>query len=148
MGLDAQDVPDADVLRFIDDILGSRQQDDGGSDKRIVQRVQAAVPILFRPVGGQEAHLGFSADLSLGGLAVGSEYVPKTGQELEMVLYVPEGAGLRPVRCQGRVVWASDEGGPEDVPAGFGVRFTVLGPEASEALRRIVVKAEQEDERS
>ncbi len=140
---DARDVPDADVIRFIDEVLAAGGTDiQSTSDKRTVHRVPAAIPVLFRAVGGHETRLGFSEDLSLGGLSVGAEDVPQAGQELELVLYLPKGLGLRPVRCQGRVAWSSGrDAAAGGQPTGFGVQFTVLGPEASEAVRQFVVGA-------
>ena len=107
----------------------------GRPDGRASARLLFGTAVRFRPAGGEEDEIGFSYNLSAGGLYVRTLVPVPRGTDVWVEFSPPRSD--RRVRLEGRSVWARSFG-PNDsatVPPGFGLQF---GPPEQSDLDRHV----------
>lgn len=96
----------------------------GGRDLRASSRLLYGTTILFRTAGGDADEIGYTFNISAGGLYVRTLAPPPHGADLWLELRPPR--SHRRVRLEARVVWTRAFGTSEaaTVPPGFGVQIT------------------------
>jgi hypothetical protein len=104
------------------------------ADRRRYRRIQA--PVFIRPVGPlsrMRAHQ--VSNISLGGLRAFSDDKHKTGERLELELFLPDKSTVTVVA---EVVWVQQL--PDGSPARFdvGLRYVDVGPEELERLAQVL----------
>jgi Tfp pilus assembly protein PilZ len=111
--------PPENVLFLINELLNRR-----GIDQRASARVLYGTAIAFRAAGRDEDEIGFSYNVSAGGVFVRTLAPLDAGQELWLEMWPPRCE--RRVRLAGTVAWKRPFGPTEGatVPAGFGVKIT------------------------
>jgi uncharacterized protein (TIGR02266 family) len=77
-------------------------------------------------------------DLSEGGAFVATELERPVGTLIELDLHLP--GGEAPLRCVGEVRWRRATGAGSDAPAGFGLRFVLLEPEARRTIQSFLAE--------
>jgi ActR/RegA family two-component response regulator len=109
--------PPENVLFLVNELLAAR-----GVDKRGSPRLLYGTAISFRAAGRDEGEIGFSYNVSAGGLYVRTLAPLEPGQEAWLEMWAPRSE--RRVRLAGSVAWRRPFGpnGGATVPAGFGVR--------------------------
>jgi Tfp pilus assembly protein PilZ len=107
------------VLFLTNELLNRR-----GVDQRASVRMLYGTAVAFRLAGRDEDDIGFSYNVSAGGLYVRTLAPLDAGQELWLELWPPRSE--RRVRLAGTVAWKRPFGPTEGatVPAGFGVKIT------------------------
>ena len=110
--------PPENVLFLVNELLAPR-----GVDKRASPRLLYGTSIEFRAAGRDEGEIGFSYNVSAGGLFVRTLAPLDPGQEVWLEMWAPRSE--RRVRLAGVVAWRRPFGpnGGATVPAGFGVRI-------------------------
>ncbi len=110
--------PPENVLFLVNELLAAR-----GVDKRGSARLLYGTAIAFRAAGRDEDEIGFSYNVSGGGLYVRTLAPLDAGQEVWLEMWAPRSD--RRVRLAGTVAWRRPFGpnGGATVPAGFGVRI-------------------------
>jgi uncharacterized protein (TIGR02266 family) len=105
---------------------------DGSTD-----RVQPRIRVETRVTMTSESNffVGFSQNLSEGGLFVATDRVVAMGTEVELVFTLPDGVEIRGT---GLVRWSRAESG--DLRSGVGVEFTRLGGAAEDAIENFVTE--------
>ncbi len=111
--------PPENVLFLTNELLSRR-----GVDKRASPRVLYGTTVSFRAAGRDEDEIGFSYNVSAGGLYVRTLAPLDAEQEVWLDMWPPRSE--RRVRLAGTVAWKRAFGPSEwaTVPAGFGVRVT------------------------
>jgi len=110
--------PPENVLFLTNELLAPR-----GVDKRASPRLLYGTTVAFRPAGREEDELGFSYNVSAGGVFVRTLAAPDPKQEVWLELWPPRSE--RRVRLAGMVAWRRAYGRVgATVPAGFGVQLT------------------------
>lgn len=111
--------PPENVLFLTNELLSRR-----GVDKRASPRVLYGSTVAFRAAGRDEDEIGFSYNVSAGGLYVRTLAPLDPGQEVWLDMWPPRSE--RRVRLAGTVAWRRAFGPSEwaTVPAGFGVSIT------------------------
>jgi Tfp pilus assembly protein PilZ len=111
--------PPENVLFLTNELLSRR-----GVDKRASPRVLYGSTVAFRAAGRDEDEIGFSYNVSAGGLYVRTLAPLDPGQEVWLDMWPPRSE--RRVRLAGTVAWRRAFGPSEwaTVPAGFGVSVT------------------------
>ncbi|MGA7120920.1 MAG: PilZ domain-containing protein, partial [Polyangiaceae bacterium] len=111
--------PPENVLFLTNELLSRR-----GVDQRASPRVLYGTTVAFRAAGRDEDEIGFSYNVSAGGLYVRTLAPLDAGQELWLEMWPPRSE--RRVRLAGTVAWKRTFGPSEGatVPAGFGVKLT------------------------
>jgi len=111
--------PPENVLFLTNELLSRR-----GVDQRASARVLYGTAVVFRVAGRDEDEIGFSYNVSAGGLYVRTLAPPDAGQEIWLEMWPPRCE--RRVRLAGTVAWRRPFGPSEGatVPAGFGVKIT------------------------
>jgi len=111
--------PPENVLFLTNELLSRR-----GVDQRASPRVLYGTTVAFRAAGRDEDEIGFSYNVSAGGLYVRTLAPLDAGQELWLEMWPPRSE--RRVRLAGTVAWKRVFGPSEGatVPAGFGVKLT------------------------
>ena len=111
--------PPENVLFLTNELLSQR-----GVDHRSSPRVLYGTTVAFRAAGRDEDEIGFSYNVSAGGLYVRTLAPLDAGQELWLEMWPPRSE--RRVRLAGKVAWKRVFGPSEGatVPAGFGVQLT------------------------
>jgi Tfp pilus assembly protein PilZ/CheY-like chemotaxis protein len=111
--------PPENVLFLVNELLNRR-----GVDQRASPRVLYGTAVAFRAAGRDEDEIGFSYNVSAGGLYVRTLAPLDAGQELWLEMWPPRSE--RRVRLAGTVAWKRPFGPTEGatVPAGFGVKIT------------------------
>jgi Tfp pilus assembly protein PilZ len=112
--------PPENVLFLTNELLSSRR----GVDNRASPRVLYGTAIAFRAAGREEDEIGFSYNVSAGGVYVRTMAPLDAGQDLWLEMWPPR--SQRRVRLAGTVAWKRVFGPNEGatVPAGFGVKIT------------------------
>jgi len=110
--------PPENVLFLANELLGRR-----GEDKRASARVLYGTTVAFRAAGRDEDEIGFSYNVSVGGVYVRSLAPLDQGQDVWVEMWAPRSE--RRVRLAGTVAWKRPFGSGEraTVPAGFGVKI-------------------------
>jgi Tfp pilus assembly protein PilZ len=111
--------PPENVLFLTNELLAPR-----GVDQRASARVLYGTTVAFRAAGRDEDEIGFSYNVSAGGLYVRTLAPLDAGQELWLEMWPPRSE--RRVRLAGIVAWKRAFGPSEwaTVPAGFGLKLT------------------------
>lgn len=111
--------PPENVLFLTNELLSRR-----GVDQRASPRVLYGTTVAFRAAGRDEDEIGFSYNVSAGGVYVRTLAPLDAGQELWLEMWPPRSE--RRVRLAGTVAWKRAFGPTEGatVPAGFGVKLT------------------------
>jgi hypothetical protein len=111
--------PPENVLFLVNELLAPR-----GVDKRAAARLLYGTAVAFRVAGRDADEIGFSYNVSAGGLYIRTLAPPDPGQELWLEMWSPRSE--RRVRLVGTVAWRRPFGniGGATVPAGFGLRIT------------------------
>lgn len=111
--------PPENVLFLVNELLAAR-----GVDKRASSRMLYGTAVAFRPAGRDEDEIGYSYNVSAGGIYVRTTAAPDPGQEVWLEMWPPRVE--RRVRLAGKVAWRRPIGpvGGATVPAGFGVQIT------------------------
>jgi Tfp pilus assembly protein PilZ len=111
--------PPENVLFLTNELLSRR-----GVDKRASARVLYGTTVAFRGAGRDEDEIGFSYNVSAGGVYVRTLAPLDAEQEVWLDMWSPRSE--RRVRLAGTVAWKRAFGPTEGatVPAGFGVRVT------------------------
>jgi Tfp pilus assembly protein PilZ len=111
--------PPENVLFLANELLGRR-----GEDKRASARLLYGTTVAFRPAGRDEDEIGFSYNVSVGGVYVRSLAPLDQGHDVWLEMWAPRSE--RRVRLAGTVAWKRPFGSGEraTVPAGFGVKIT------------------------
>jgi Tfp pilus assembly protein PilZ len=111
--------PPENVLFLTNELLSRR-----GVDQRSSPRVLYGTTVAFRAAGRDEDEIGFSYNVSAGGVYVRTLAPLDAGQELWLEMWPPRSE--RRVRLAGTVAWKRAFGPTEGatVPAGFGVKLT------------------------
>ncbi len=96
----------------------------GRSDGRATPRLLYGTTVRFRAAGAEEDEIGFSFNISAGGLYVRTLAAPRNGDDIWIEFQPPRSA--RRVHLEGRVVWTRGFGPNDDAiaPPGFGVQIT------------------------
>ncbi len=111
--------PPENVLFLTNELLSRR-----GVDQRASARVLYGTSVAFRAAGRDEDEIGFSYNVSAGGVYVRTLDPLDAGQEVWLEMWPPRSE--RRVRLAGTVAWKRAFG-PSDgatVPTGFGVKIT------------------------
>ncbi len=111
--------PPENVLFLANELMRPR-----GTDNRRSARVLFGTRVSFRVAGRESDEVGFTYNVSEGGLYVRTAAPVEPGEEVWLELWPPRSE--RRVRLAGRVAWRRHLG-PNDfatVPAGFGVELT------------------------
>lgn len=111
--------PPENVIFMANELLARR-----GIDQRESPRLLYGTTVSFRQAGRDEDELGFSYNISAGGVYVRTLAAPEAGQEVWLEMWPPRSE--RRVRLGGTVAWKRPFGAHEraTVPAGFGVKLT------------------------
>jgi DNA-binding response OmpR family regulator/Tfp pilus assembly protein PilZ len=111
--------PPENVLFTVNELLGAR-----GVDKRASPRLLYGTTVAFRAAGRDEDEIGFSYNVSAGGVFVRTLAPLEPRQEVWLEMWPPRSE--RRVRLSGIVAWRRHFGpnGGATVPAGFGVQIT------------------------
>jgi len=111
--------PPENVLFLVNELLAAR-----GVDKRASSRLLYGTAVAFRPAGREKDDIGYSYNVSAGGLYVRTTAAPDPGQEVWLELWPPRAE--RRVRLAGKVAWRRPIGpvGGATVPPGLGVQIT------------------------
>lgn len=111
--------PTENVLFVANDLIRS-----GGVDNRKSARMLYGTTVAFRVAGRDSDEVGFTYNISAGGLYVRTLAAPEQGQEVWLELWPPRSE--RRVRLAGKVAWRRPFGANETatVPAGFGLELT------------------------
>ncbi len=110
--------PTENVLFVANDLIRS-----GGVDNRKSARMLYGTTVAFRVAGRDSDEVGFTYNISAGGLYVRTLAAPEQGQEVWLELWPPRSE--RRVRLAGKVAWRRPFGANETatVPAGFGLEL-------------------------
>jgi ActR/RegA family two-component response regulator len=108
--------PPENVLFLVNELLASR-----GVDKRASARLLYGTAVAFRQAGRDTDEIGFSYNVSAGGLYIRTLAPLEPGQEAWLEMWPPRSE--RRVRVSGTVAWRRPFGnlGRATVPAGFGL---------------------------
>lgn len=111
--------PPENVLFLTNELLSQR-----GVDNRASPRVLYGTNVSFRVAGRDEDEVGFSYNVSAGGVYVRTLAPPDAAQEVWLEMWPPRSE--RRVRLAGTVAWRRPFGSSQGatVPAGFGVKIT------------------------
>lgn len=111
--------PPENVLFLVNELLAAR-----GVDKRASPRLLYGTAVSFRPAGREEDEIGYSYNVSAGGLYVRTTAPLDPGQEVWLEMWPPRAE--RRVRLAGTVAWKRPirPAGGATVPAGFGAQVT------------------------
>ncbi len=111
--------PPENVLFVANDLIHGR-----GGDKRAAVRLLYGTSVAFRPAGREVDDVGFSYNLSSGGVYVRTLAPCDVGQEIWLELWPPRSE--RRVRLAGSVAWVRPFGSPEGAtaPPGCGVQLS------------------------
>ena len=111
--------PPENVLFLTNELLSQR-----GVDNRASPRVLYGTNVAFRVAGRDEDEVGFSYNVSAGGVYVRTLAPPDAAQEVWLEMWAPRSE--RRVRLAGTVAWKRPFGSSQGatVPAGFGVKIT------------------------
>jgi len=111
--------PPENVLFIVNELLSPRNV-----DQRATPRLLYGTTVAFRPAGREEDEIGFSYNVSAGGVLVRTLAPPEFGQEVWLEMWPPRSE--RRVRLSGLVAWRRAFGrtGGATVPPGFGVKLT------------------------
>ena len=101
-------------------------------ERRRFDREQLVVKVAYATV--DELFSDFTRDINEGGLFIASDRPKPPGTEVAMRFTLP--GSERAVETTGRVVRVSDGEGTE--PAGMGIEFDPLTPEASSGVDRLI----------
>ena len=96
----------------------------GRSDGRAAPRLLYGTTVRFRAVGAEEEEIGFSFNISAGGLYVRPLAPPRHGEDIWIEFQPPRSP--RRVHLEGRVAWTRGFGPHDDAvaPPGFGVQIS------------------------
>jgi ActR/RegA family two-component response regulator/Tfp pilus assembly protein PilZ len=111
--------PPENVLFLVNELLAAR-----GVDKRASARLLYGTTVAFRAAGRDADEIGFSYNVSAGGLYIRTLAPLEPGQEAWLEMWPPRSE--RRVRLSGQVAWRRPFGniGGATVPAGFGVTIS------------------------
>ena len=111
--------PPENVLFIVNELLAPRNV-----DQRASPRLLYGTTVAFRPAGREEDEIGFSYNVSAGGVFVRTLAPPEFGQEVWLEMWPPRSE--RRVRLEGLVAWrrAFGRGAGATVPPGFGLKLT------------------------
>ena len=104
-----------------------------GSERRGSPRL----PFLVLEVKGKkynEVFLGYSQDLSLGGIFLKASNSFKAGERFPIEFVLPD--NKTKIQCMGEVVWKTRLDSTNNTMEGVGLRFADVNPESREALDR------------
>ena len=103
------------------------------SERRQYPRLNA--PVFCRPLGRPLFARLRTRDISLGGARLYSDDSHRTGDRLELELFLPDQSEIA---CRAEVVWIDDL--PEGAPARYdvGVRFIEIAPQDRERLGQVL----------
>jgi uncharacterized protein (TIGR02266 family) len=107
----------------------------GRSERR--DRVRCEVHIDIEGQSGQDRFAGVTRDLSQAGAFIATELALPVGTLVHLHLHLP--ASPEPFRCVGEVRWQRAADPTQDEPAGLGLRFVLLEPEARRAIQAFLV---------
>lgn len=112
--------------------------------RRQMYRLPVVLPVVYKPVGSEEAHKGNTVDLSGGGLCLASDQRLERGTELELSFSMPDGCEIT---GRGRVVLVNEGRDGQGPPRYLhGVAFQEL-PEAVQERIVSFIFAEQRERR-
>ena len=119
---DAYSAPD-NLLFVTNELLGRP-----GQEARQSERVLFGTMVRFRAAGQREERIGYSYNISAGGLYVRTLTPPESPSSVWLELTPPRSDRL--VHLEAGVVWSRRPGptGQATVPSGFGVRITAATP--------------------
>ncbi len=111
--------PPENVLFIVNELLAPRNV-----DQRSSPRLLYGTTVAFRMAGREEDEIGFSYNVSAGGVFVRTLALPEFGQDVWLEMWPPRSE--RRVRLEGVVAWrrAFGRGAGATVPPGFGVKLT------------------------
>jgi hypothetical protein len=111
--------PPENVLFIVNELLAPRNV-----DQRASPRLLYGTTVAFRAAGREEDEIGFSYNVSAGGVFVRTLAPPEFGQDVWLEMWPPRSE--RRVRLEGVVAWrrAFGRGAGATVPPGFGVKLT------------------------
>ncbi len=97
-------------------------------------RVDLRLPVVLESAGRRST--ASSVNISLGGIFLEASHLLQPGTEMLLELVLPAPGGPQPLVVRGKVAWLNR---PEakikrDLPAGMGIQFTKMTPEAQSAL--------------
>jgi uncharacterized protein (TIGR02266 family) len=82
-------------------------------------------------------YVGFSGNISEGGLFIATHHLEPIGREIDLTLVLPDQE--RPLHLTGTVRWVREFSDTSDVPPGMGVRFEKISEIDLVAIQRYVV---------
>jgi len=101
-------------------------------EKRRTPRAPLVVRVAYSTIDALFSE--FTRNVNEGGLFIETESPPPTDTRVSLQFKLPGGGA--PIQARGRVAWIQTPG--SDEPAGMGVEFENLGPEARERIDEIV----------
>lgn len=118
----------------IDEAIASTVTAARPSQRRVQPRVKVQTQVDFQ--SDANFYMGFSANISEGGIFVATVAVAPIGTEVDIAFSLPTG---EQIACRGVVRWVREVNDrlPDSFP-GIGVQFTDLDPQSLEAIRRFV----------
>lgn len=85
-------------------------------------------------------YAGFAENLSGGGVFVATHALKPVGEIIEISINLPEKDVA--ITARGEVRWIREYNEASNVPPGMGIKFTVLGPGAEEAINAFLARRE------
>ena len=105
---------------------------DTTDERRRHGRLSLKVPVDYSSVDAFFSE--FTTNINEGGMFIEIDAPPELGTDVQLQFHLP--GEDQPLQVEGRVAWISD--GKADSPAGAGVEFKNLTPEAREQINCIV----------
>jgi CheY-like chemotaxis protein/Tfp pilus assembly protein PilZ len=140
----------SDPAEYLQDVLSGMLDDLGrtkrptpaapGGERRDHTRVSQSQFLRFRSPGEPSAQVAYLGDLSVGGIFVRSDEMPRRGDTVEIDFNVEHSGQHFRVQCAGVVAWLARTATDSPHGEGFGVRFVDPAPDVVELMQRIVTE--------
>lgn len=146
-GNEAPSASASDPAEYLQEVLSGMLDDLGrskrptpaqSSERRATTRVSQSQFLRFRGEGKPSAQMAYLGDLSVGGIFVRTDEMPRRDEIVEIDFNVEHGGQHYRVQTSGVVAWLART--PTDSPhgAGFGVRFVDPAPDVVQLMNKIV----------